>query len=583
MADKEKIYKIYNNLPLKLNLCCNTSINQIEDKNDPTIKLLSNYDEINKILRINEPNILRFIYINRDNNHQILYDSEKNISLGDDFKSNIYLYFYLSLSIKAYPDFVDYKYSLNFIKNLNEEQIREKHKIKKKIIIAKIINDIIENYNQSKDNDEEDEEDEEKEDNKNNKDLKLIEETNLKIITNNIKAFEEFNLKKQDILSNNIDDIYISIIKYLITKQKLEESDSNTNLLEEIGLESIYLTKKMIDEISPLLDKDKSYLTDYIISKYEDIFDEKKITFYYYLFTYILKNNYYIYQIPFLLDTRNNIKKFIREKFEEFCLSIKANKSKNYINRIEYVLKAFIPYDWYLKQSLMKKKEKDKINFNSNISSNQSKSNQIEYSQPQNTNSISNNNNFSISSSGPGYFSGKSYLDEKSGSMRGFENDDPLKPNYAGVKERCSNDICFKILQNSIFTFNVSKIEDKTIIKPEKIQVIEKNRTEEIYIDEVMEKTSEDKILNDNYQKLLSIIRQINNTIEKEFINNFSFKYSLTFKLKAIKDVIFNITCSYHLEIPDKEPNEYKDEDILKEKTLGNFLFFLNEINSIDE
>ena len=268
MADKEKIYKIYNNLPLKLNLCYNTSINQIEDKNDPTIKLLSNYDEINKILRINEPNILRFIYINRDNNHQILYDSEKNISLDDDFKSNIYLYFYLSLSIKAYPDFVDYKYSLNFIKNLNEEQIREKHKIKKKIIIAKIINDIIENYNQSKDNDEEDEEDEEKEDSKNNKDLKLIEETNHKIITNNIKAFEEFNLKENDILSKNIDDIYISIIKYLITEQKLEESDSNTNLLEEIGLESIYLTKKMIDEISPLLDKDKSYLKDYIISKY---------------------------------------------------------------------------------------------------------------------------------------------------------------------------------------------------------------------------------------------------------------------------------------------------------------------------
>ena len=167
--------------------------------------------------------------------------------------------------------------------------------------------------------------------------------------------------------------------------------------------------------------------------------------------------------------------------------------------------------------------------------------------------------------------------------MRHFDIDDPLKPSLADLKDKYSNDICFRILQNSTFFFNVNKTDGKTIINSEKIQINDKKSTEQMSIDEIMKQTSENIIINDNYQRLLSKVIEIKSIIEKEYINNFSFQFNLTFKIKTIKDIIFNITCLYILEIPEKGKSDYKDENIFKEQILGGLQYFLTEINTQDE
>ena len=236
------------NLSLKLNFCYNFTLIQTEDINNPITKLLSDFNEIKNILTKNDPNLLKFLYFNRNKIHKILYEFEEIIDL-DGLKTSfyLYLYFYLSLLIEENPNVINYKYSINFIRNLNEEQIKENNKIIKKIILAKIIIVLISNYTQNENADEDGDKYEEE--------LNKIKKYNDNIINNNKKVIKIFNLEENDILKKDIGKIYVQIIKYLIINQKLEDIEYAYNIIEQIDLESINLTKNMYIEISKILDK----------------------------------------------------------------------------------------------------------------------------------------------------------------------------------------------------------------------------------------------------------------------------------------------------------------------------------------
>ena len=163
MKDKEKPFHKINNLCQKLNICYFTTLNQpifqpiINDENDkndekdnknPIFKLLSNLQEIQIISNIDNLNYIKFFYFNKFKTHKILYDNEELITINykNDINSEFYLYFYLSLLIEEDNIVVNYKYSYKLIININEIQKREKDKIIKKTILAKIIIDLISNY-----------------------------------------------------------------------------------------------------------------------------------------------------------------------------------------------------------------------------------------------------------------------------------------------------------------------------------------------------------------------------------------------------------------------------------------------------
>ena len=67
---------------------------------------------------------------------------------------------------------------------------------------------------------------------------------------------------------------------------------------------NIYLTQSMFDKLNKFLNLNENHIKNYIIEKKEDLIDETKINFYYFLLKYILKNSFYIYRIPFLIKTR---------------------------------------------------------------------------------------------------------------------------------------------------------------------------------------------------------------------------------------------------------------------------------------
>ena len=83
------------------------------------------------------------------------------------------------------------------------------------------------------------------------------------------------------------------------------------NIIYQIYLEKIDITNFIFKEISKFLSNDKNIIQKRIIN-INDLLNNNKIEFYYILLKYILKNLSYIYQIPFLVDTRTFILKNIK-------------------------------------------------------------------------------------------------------------------------------------------------------------------------------------------------------------------------------------------------------------------------------
>ena len=119
-------------------------------------------------------------------------------------------------------------------------------------------------------------------DGENKNELKKIEEENNKLLTDNIIIFEEINLNFEEIKSKTIDEIYIIIIIALIKLKKFDDYEYTYNIIEQLDLENIAITKLMFDELLKTLNEDADYINDYKITKKEDLFNEKKNKFFLY-------------------------------------------------------------------------------------------------------------------------------------------------------------------------------------------------------------------------------------------------------------------------------------------------------------
>jgi hypothetical protein len=232
-------------------------------------------------------------------------------------------YFYLLLLIMDNTDIINYTFSFNFIEKIYKQDIIDNNNEIKKFIIAKIIIGLIDNY-------ENDEENNEEKDIKKDE-LELINKKNRKIIEDNITIFKdiiglEWN-EKEFIESKNIDDIYIGVVEKLLLKKNFENSDETYKIIEQLDLLSIYSTQSMFDKLNKNLNE--NHIKKYIIEKKEDLIDETKINFYYFLLKYILKNSFYIYRIPFLIKTRQFFIKYKKTGFEEISNTI--NNYKLYV------------------------------------------------------------------------------------------------------------------------------------------------------------------------------------------------------------------------------------------------------------
>ena len=128
---------------------------------------------------------------------------------------------------------------------------------------------------------------------KDGEELKKIENNNLTKIKDFIQCLNKLDicLDENTIINDRIDKIYIDIINNLIKAKNFENYDECKEIIEQIEIGKINITKNMYDELLRTLNLNDDYITKYLISEIKDLLDEKKINFYFILLKYIIKSN----------------------------------------------------------------------------------------------------------------------------------------------------------------------------------------------------------------------------------------------------------------------------------------------------
>ena len=519
-----KIYTKYFENNIKLNLSYNGLINQSEffsiiknddnnnEKNKPIIipfcELIGSYQDIENILLNKEINIIEYIYLNKERINQILYDEETNIKIEQNylvkFSDYIYLYYILAES----RDVVNYIFEIELIDAFNDILLATKSKIKM-IILSKLEIFFIDYYFEQKD----DEKIKKYEDMKNK--CKQIINVNINYLKEDIA-----DLNIDNLLSDDIENIYTEIIKSLIINGKLNDSDKTIKLLDDLEIKHIRLNKKFYDNLSKILIEKN--LNKYKISDIDDISDENKMNFYRILFEYILKSSDYIFYNSFLLETRKKIIEIINDKPNQFYSMAKNNKNKE-------ALSYLIEFEYY--------KERAK-SLRVNITTD-------------NGDDISSIKYESISSYS--LFGGASSEKEKTDGRSAYEliNDNEI------------NAISYKILSNSTFLISAkfSGEKNETIITYKKIFYRRKeyNENKDITINEVKNQNPQDKDLNIYYNKFLQYLQEVENEIKYHYTNEKEIEITMKFSMNKK----YNLTCEFQINDNNLDEKDFTESDLL--------------------
>ena len=328
---------------------------EIKDKYNIEKSLIDIEKTVNNY-NINKLDLVKFFYLKRNSIHYILYKYKKIIRLNfeDEMEENLSYYFYLSLLIRDNDVIINYSYSIELILKIINQTKKYNDKYYK-IIISKIIIELINNYKELYEYE------------YNNKKIDEIEEEYNKIINENINVFNELdiNLNYEDLIIKKIDEIYSKIIIALIKKNKFEDYEYTYNIIKQLGLESIDITNKMFDEIIKILDYDEDIKKKYIISKPEDLFDDKKLNFNFILLKYILKDSFFIYKTNYLLVTKKNLLVNLQNLASDNIKKLDQNQEIKLNNIIEIILdsKYYInEYNKFKSIKINNKNKSDKLN-----------------------------------------------------------------------------------------------------------------------------------------------------------------------------------------------------------------------------
>ena len=338
-------HKISKDIPMKKLLYYNLTIAKSFELDEQIFQFLTKFSDVKTFVNLNEKEIMKFLYFNKNIIKNILFNEEEivNIKINKNKKEFPY-YFYLSLLLQENCSSINYIFPIDIITELFhiiEEQIKKNNNNElQNLIMSKIIIELVNNYKLF------DEYNEEKE----KAELENIEKSNRLYILNNLQIFQKFDISfDSDVfILKPIDKIYISIIISLIKNKKLENYDNIYMIFNQLNLESVQLTKKMFNEISDELNSNKDYINYYSINELDDLFDNKKIDFYFILLKYILKDSFYIYNIPFLLKAREKIIKLLKTNINDIVLFY--NFTENFKERFEYILKKLTDSEYYYKK-----------------------------------------------------------------------------------------------------------------------------------------------------------------------------------------------------------------------------------------
>ena len=318
---------------------------------DPAQSLLRKNQEFNFVLD-NEADYLyyiKYIFFNRKAIFAILFDEENKIDIkitinrDMDFKKVVAFLFYLCLLIEENKDMVYFTYSDDLIKDIKTMFVDNTNKNKTyiNIILSKILIVLINNYIEEKCI-------------YPNLELEEMKSECENIIRDNIENLKEINLnlKLEEILELTIDEIYFNFIFGLINSQKFDNNIYDQIYFEDINIINCNIYSKIYQAVN-----DRNFRKKYLIRNLEDFNDINKIHAYYILFNYIFKDSMYIYQIPFLLDTRETLIKYIKKNKEDIFTD-KNNLLKFKI----FIMKKLFDSEYYINKYI-----EGKIDINNDI------------------------------------------------------------------------------------------------------------------------------------------------------------------------------------------------------------------------
>ena len=542
-----------------------------EDKRfpNPLCGLLDGQNNLNLILEnkdMSDMSVLEYLYLNRFVVHQLLYKEDTIIKVELDYISGFKDYYYLYLLIKEVSEINNYNYDFSFVKKAFDFQTETEKEIEK-IIRAKIALTLIKVYTDQNE--------------ENREDCKKMEKSCIDYLIANKNVLEKYKIEIDlDHLYDDdihINEIYIGILKYLIINQKLDESNETSNLLNELDLKNLRINKDIFEALKEVLTEKN--LQNYKIESFEDLFQsEQKLIFYYTLFEYILKDYIYIYEIPFLIEQRNNIIKIIKENLYSFYSEIKDGE-KDTINKLKKVLGFFIEFDYYYEKSkkLKKYKKKESMSSNNNYSSNN-----------QSNNSINLNNNIaSQNSSSSNFHSSNSSSDGNPFDKDSYKNRGPQGLSFfseSGEREyEKDKDIAYLILTNSEFIFKIKydKEQDKAKITFTKISYIDKNEeTNTVSYDDIFKIiSSEDTNINSYFDKFKQYLKDIEKDISDRYKIENEIEIILSINLKSEKNNKLEVNSNFCINDNKKrDENNFADEDILESNTHTGLGCLLDEI-----
>ena len=311
--------------------------------NEPINKSITKYEEVMSILKSGKDKLFQFLYLIWSSVSSLLYEYDSLININEIKinEDNLSDLFYLDLLLLANAEISDLEYSFEFIEKINNIQKKYKEEKFKKIILAKIIIDLINNFNGEENI---------------NISLKEIRELNENIIMDNLEYFNNNIGKKNEdfFISNKVDKIYSYIFEELIKKNKFQNYNFVESLLKELDCENIFLTYTISECLEKCLNSTDNFINNYKISNIQELFnDNTKLNFYYLLYKYILKNQFYLYQINILDEFRRLIIDSL--KTEEQSIKIQKllnDKSHENINElIIYIINSYTDSKYYYEKS----------------------------------------------------------------------------------------------------------------------------------------------------------------------------------------------------------------------------------------
>ena len=534
---------------------------------NPFFELIANFNGIDSILKLEEP--LEYIYLNRYKIHKILYDDDNSINIDEKIVTKFTDYYYLYYLIWCQDVVVNYKYNFNLVKNAYDMQITAKKDIKK-IILAKIAITIIDNYFSDG----------------GNNDVDILDKCEkyktvcIEKINENKNVLEKYkidldldNLEKSEV---SLEDIYSDIISTLIIKKELNESGETLNILNELEIKKIRLNKTIFDSLLKALTEKN--LKEYIIDDFNDFFNEKIINFYSILFEYILKSTDYINYIPFLLEIQIKIKKLVKENMKELYTYFKRNKNKNSTDKLKKVLNYFVELEYYLNIG----EEESKKILNDSVDSKNLDKPMNKNGDKLMSNERSNYHDSDNMISSSGLNSSSSY---RFSSLLNGNNTNPNSySNYEVSKKSKSElikDKAYQILFDSTFIFNVkyNQSRKEADIEYKKIRYIdESNNYCELTRDELINIESDDEQLNGKYGEFLQFLGKVDDEIKFRYKRKKETEIHLTFLIQNYEN--FTMVCKYHINDKEVRETDFKDENILNEKSdLQGLNFMLEALN----